>query len=45
MKGWALRYAELPLWLTKALALLFFDHYLHQHLLELVIAIVCYHAL
>jgi lathosterol oxidase len=39
----ALRYSELPLWATKTLDLLFFEHY--QHLLELAIALLCYHTL
>ena len=44
IKGCAsLRYAELPLWLTKALDIFFFEHYLH--LLELCIALLFYHTL
>jgi lathosterol oxidase len=39
----ALRYAEQPLWLTKALDLFFFEHY--THLLELAIAVLFYHTL
>ena len=39
----ALRYAQQPLWLTKALDLLFFEHY--THLLELAIAVLFYHTL